>query len=310
MTIRIDCHCDTPQFLLKHDSLNEVAEAALDFQGLRQYLDMAFYSIWVNQDEFADKEPEHFALIFNRLVKDICSQPDIHILREKEQLDNLLNGEKLLVLAMEGAAPLGRNCEHLDGYFDLGLRSIGLTWNQANTYASGIDKIGGLSEAGHDLVRRCNKMGILLDAAHLNDEGFEDLLEASSQPFIVTHTVCRSLNNTFLRSLTDEQMLALKAKGGVMGITFVPDFLGGKGGMEDLCRHIEYSVELIGSEHVALGSDFDGCEPVCELNEVKCLPAIYAELEQRGMSFRDIANVQGGSVFALLKRVMPSQKHK
>jgi membrane dipeptidase len=90
----------------------------------------------------------------------------------------------------------------------------------------------------------------------------------------------------------------------VAGITLVPDFLGGDS-IDDVCRHIEYAVELMGSEHVAIGSDFDGAQLVRGINGVQDFPLLLARLSERGMAAADVENVGGESMRRLLTQVLP-----
>ena len=155
-------------------------------------------------------------------------------------------------------------------------------------------------------MARCNRMGVLLDGAHASHAAFADLLQVSRQPIIDSHTVCAAFGDDFGRALTDEELRALAAQGGVACITFVADFLGENGSMDRLCEHIEYAVRLIGSDHVGLGADYDGAQLNPELAGVQFLPALYRRLAQRGMSEEKLNDVKGNSVRRLLQQVLPA----
>lgn len=303
--MRIDCHCDTALWLLKSPSLLCLPEAHQDYQRISRYLDLAFMDIFINENEYAHEMPEMFQQVLNLLLADIAKHRDLVCpLLWREQLDKP-SGQTLLLIAAEGAASLGRECQFLEQYYAAGLRLIGLTWNGANRYAGGCASSDGLTDEGQLLVAHCNQLGILLDGAHLNRRSFWQLLEQSRQPIIVSHTCCDALYH-HRRNLDDEQILALAEQDGVVGVTFVPDFLGGAGDLTRLCEHIEHAVTLVGSSHVALGSDFDGCTPVAELNGLEKLPLLYDTLAKRGMATEDIANIAGKSVMNLLRKILPS----
>lgn len=225
--LRADCHADTALWLLEQPSLEFLPEAHQDYRRISEHLDLAFLAIYLDEAEHATDAPQHFSRLFGRLTADIaahCHLVEPLLWREQLAREDIAL-PKLLLLGAEGASGLGEDSQNLDDYYQTGLRFIGLTWNYANAYASGSAAEGGLSKAGRRLVERCNAKGILLDAAHLNSASFWDLAEASSAPFIVSHTCCASLN-PHCRNLEDSQMLALAELGGVMGITFVPVFLG------------------------------------------------------------------------------------
>ena len=302
--IRIDCHCDTALWLLKQPSLLELPQAQQDLRRICRYLDVCFMGIFVNEAEHPQNTPQIFQQVLQLLRSDIAKHNDMVMpLLYREQLQQPLS-PKLLLIGAEGAAGLGEDCEFLEQYYQAGLRLIGPTWNNANRYAGGCASDQGLSKEGKRLVRLCNERGILLDGAHLNRRSFWQMLELSEQPIIVSHTCCAALQ-PHQRNLNDSQLIALAKRGGVAGITFVPDFLGGAGDLPRLCEHIEHAVSLIGSEHVALGSDFDGCDPVTELGDLSKLPLLYQTLRERGMKEKDLDNLAGASVLKLLQKVLP-----
>ena len=304
--MRIDCHNDLVGFLRNEPSLEQLPQAHLDFERLRQYLDCSFFAVFVDQKKYADDVSGEFSRLLQALTADIAAAPGLELLLRKSQLEQDEPADKLILLSMEGAAPLGPDGERLKEYFAAGLRALGLTWNYATPYAGGAKEGGGLTAAGRRLVARCNSMGVLLDGAHASHAAFADLLRESRQPIIDSHTVCAAFGDDFGRALTDEELRGLAAQGGVACITFVADFLGENGSMDRLCEHIEYAVRLIGSDHVGLGADYDGAKLNPELAGVQFLPALYQRLAQRGMSMKELNDVKGNSVRRLLQQVLPA----
>ena len=303
--MRIDCHNDTVGFLRNNSSLERLSGAHLDFERLRTYLDCSFFAVFIDQKKYAADPSGEFSHMLELLKADIAAAPGLELLLGGSQLEADPPEKSLILLSMEGAAPLGDDGERLDEYFAAGLRALGLTWNHATAYAGGAREGGGVTAAGRRLIRRCNELGILLDGAHASHAAFSDLLRESRRPIIDSHTVCAAFGDGFGRALTDEELRALAAKGGVAAITFVADFLGAGGSMDRLCEHIEYAVSLIGSEHVGLGADYDGADLAPELAGVQLLPSLYARLRQRGMAEEDLDNVKGNSVRRLLRQVLP-----
>lgn len=317
--MRVDCHADTALWLLEKPSLMDLPEAHQDYRRICACLDLAFLAIFIDEGKHPHDTPRLFRNVLSLLGNDILAHKDqVLPLLYREQLsncdqlsslDSAICLPKLILLGAEGAAGLGMDSEFLDEYYDAGLRFIGPTWNYANKYAGGCATDFGFTQEGLKLIDACNRKGILLDGAHLNQSSFWQLIANSKLPIIISHTCCAGLYE-HRRNINDEQMIALAKKNGVMGITFVADFLGGAGDLKRLCEHIEYAVALIGSQHVALGSDFDGCQPHEELAGVEKISSIYKKLSSRGMDDKDIANIAGLSVVALLKKVLPSCKNK
>lgn len=301
--MRVDCHCDTALFLRDYDSLAILPEAHMDYRRLREQLDLAFFAIFIHEHDYERREAEEFHRILLRLTADITSQADLKLLLRREQLHE--PQQPLILIGMEGAAPLGTDGEFLETYFQQGLRCLGLAWNFANRYAGGAFASGGVTEEGRRLIAACNRLGVLLDAAHLNDESFADLLALSTASFIDSHTVCAALCDDYPRAISDQQMMDLAEHGGVVGITMVSDFLGNGGGLRQFCRHVAYAVSLLGSEHVAIGGDYDGCDLPTELAGIQHLPEVYQCLRQQGLSETDLELVSGESVRRLLLQVLP-----
>jgi len=303
--MRIDCHNDTQLFLREKPSLIRLPEAHLDYERMERYLDLAFFALWIEQKEFAPVLSETFRQSWDRLRADMAVNSNIRLLTHKEQL--LDPNAPMALLCMEGAEPLGDTDASLDQLYAEGLRLIGMTWNYDTRYAGGAFETGGITEAGEKLIRRCNELGILLDGAHLNDGSFDRLVELSSQPVIDSHTVCRSLCSDYPRSISDAQLEELAEKGGVASICMVPDFLGGTKDLREFCRHVDYAVKLIGSEHVGIGADYDGTAMTEDMAGVEKLPEVYKALKKQGLTEEELANVAGDSVKRLLLQVLPER---
>lgn len=164
-----------------------------------------------------------------------------------------------LLLAMEGAEPLGNSPDLLDIFEALGVRMISLTWNRRNAFADGVGESAnsGLSRLGRMLVDRIVELGIILDLAHASERTFWEALErAGGSPVMVSHAACKSIHDT-ARNLSDEQLEALAASGGVLGVMQLPMAIGpGRPVIDRVVDHIDRAVQVMGVEHVGLGGDF------------------------------------------------------
>jgi membrane dipeptidase len=167
----------------------------------------------------------------------------------------------------------------------LGVRSIGLTWNNANLCADGIgEKRGaGLSSFGEEVVKLNNSHQVLTDLSHLSVQGYWDVIDLARYP-IATHSNAKKICG-HRRNLDDEQLRALFQKESLLGIVYNPPFIKleeGPSSIEDLLVHIEHMLLLGGENHIALGSDFDGIETfVEELSDASLHQNLIHELENR-----------------------------
>jgi membrane dipeptidase len=145
----------------------------------------------------------------------------------------------------------------------------------------------GLTDAGKALVRRCNRLGILLDLSHLNERGFWDVAETSDAPLVATHSCAHAICPSS-RNLTDEQLDAIGKSGGVVGVNFSVGFIRPDAEMvpdtplTQIVHHVSYIAKRIGVDHVAIGSDFDGATVPNELHDVTGLPKLVAALRDDG----------------------------
>lgn len=211
------------------------------------------------------------------------------------------------ILGLEGAEALDASIGVLRQFYRLGVRNVGLAWNHRNAACDGTSETrsrGGLTNFGVQVVETCNQLGMLIDVSHLSSVGLEDVLAISRQPIIASHSNARALCD-HVRNLTDGQLEAIAANGGVVGVTFVDAFLrdNGRPGVDDVVRHIEYMLTRIGADHVAIGSDFDGCTPPPELADVTRYPAITMRLQARGHSETTIRKILGGNFLRVFEAV-------
>jgi membrane dipeptidase len=208
-----------------------------------------------------------------RVAIELHAQLEVLGLPIARSVDDFAPGRVTAIVHLEGAEPLSPDLSDLDEWYDRGLRSIGLVWSRANAFAEGVpfafpsssDTGPGLTEAGSALVRACNERGILVDCSHLNRRGFLDVAALSEAPLVATHSNAHALCAAS-RNLDDEQLDAIAASGGVVGVNFAVEFLRADGSndtatpLDDVCRHVDHLVARMGIDHVAFGSDYEGAE--------------------------------------------------
>lgn len=200
-----------------------------------------------------------------------------------------------LLLSVEGGEILGSDLFMLDIIYNLGVRSLCLTWNERNAIGDGVGERtdSRLTDFGINVIQRMNRLGMVIDISHLNERGFWHVREVSLQPFIASHSgaykVC-----AHPRNLKDEQIKALAEAKGVIGVNFCPDFLrdNGQAGIDDVVRHICYIAEIGGIDCIGLGSDFDGIPAVPEgLEGIEKVPALSSKLRQAGFKEEEIEKI-------------------
>jgi membrane dipeptidase len=232
------------------------------------------------------------------------AQRDLTIVRTIADLEQCLDGgEPGAILHFEGAEPIEPGLGNLDAWIERGVRSLGIVWSRPNAFGCGVpfhypgtpDVGPGLTDAGRELVRACNERGVMLDLAHLNERGFFDVAALSSAPLVVSHSAAHSLA-PMPRSLTDEELDAIGDSGGLVGVVFDTVMTRSDGELEFdtaldvIAGHIEYIAERIGIEHVALGSDFDGCYPPAALDDASKMQALLEVLRWDDDELRALAH--------------------
>jgi membrane dipeptidase len=213
-------------------------------------------------------------------------------------------GKIASVLSIENGDPLAGDLAALDGFYAAGVRMMSLTWNASNALGDGAsgDLHGGLTEFGRRVLRRMNTLGIVVDVSHLSEASFWDALKVTRGPVIASHSNASSVH-PHARNLTDDQLRAIARRGGVVGVTFVPRFLGGAT-LAHVLKHIDHMVRVMGADHVAIGSDFDGFRrPPDGLEDASHLPNLTAGLVWRGYSEDAIRKIMGGNAMRVFRTI-------
>ena len=243
---------------------------------------------------------EEAARIAEELFAALCALP----VTRATSADDFRDGQVTAIVHMEGAEPIAADLSNLEEWYDRGLRSIGLVWSRPNDFAEGVpfrfpsspDTGPGLTAAGRELVQACNRLGILVDLSHLNEAGFWDVAGLSDAPLVATHSNAHALCAAS-RNLLDTQLDAIRDSNGIVGVNFAVTFLREDGSLvpetpiTEIVRHIDYLVQRMGIDHVALGSDFDGAVMPEELGGAAGLQKLVAALRAAGYDDDAIAKI-------------------
>ena len=206
------------------------------------------------------------------------------------------NGDKIAtVLTVEGGEGINGEAANLRLFHRLGVRAMNLTWNFTNELASPAMRRAnkGLTDRGREIVREMNRLGMAVDVSHLSDAGIDELLTLSERPIFASHSNMRSICSQ-KRCLKDEHVKAIAEMGGVVGINYYPNHLSDAGTacIEDIVRHIAYGAELVGPEHICLGSDFDGMTHYPEdMKTWRDVPNLLEALTKAGFSEDEVRRI-------------------
>ena len=238
------------------------------------------------------------------------SDGKLQIIRTKSDLQNLLSERsknKDLVgglLAIEGLHALEGKLENLQKVYDAGYRVMGLTHffdNEVGGSSAGIDQRG-LTAFGRDVIVKMNQMDITIDLAHASNELIKDVLELTTKPIVVSHTGVKGTYES-PRNLSDDQLRAIAAKGGVVGIGFWDGAVGSPQ-TTDIVKAMRHAVDIIGIDHVCLGSDWDG--GTTTLFDAANIWVLTEALMNGGFSNEEIYKIMGGNQIEFLKNNLPS----
>ncbi|GAA3543132.1 membrane dipeptidase [Amycolatopsis ultiminotia] len=258
--------------------------------------------------------------------RQLLARPDRYVLARTadDVREAKATGRLAVAFDLEDTNPLGGRVDLVRTYYDLGVRTMLLTYNQRNAAGSGChdESDGGLTEFGREVVAEMNRVGMVVDAAHCSYRTSMDVFAASTAPVVLSHTAVRAVHD-HERNVWDDQLLACAATGGVVGINGVGMFLGANdASTEALVRHVDHAVKLLGWEHVGLGLDYcfdqigdelaanPGLFPASysqwdrlEFIEPERLLAIGAALLDRGHAPEAVEGILGGNFLRVVEKV-------
>ena len=331
--LTLDTHCDTPMFFPQNPNfatrdekilvdLPKMTEGRLDATIMVCYLpqpkegqlfqdniDMA--ALVGHQDIIGPKA--YADLIFNK-IEEIVGQNHNHLAlaRTPEELwKNKRAGKKSIMLGIENGLALEGDIRNVDYFKQRGVVYITLCHNGDNDIcdsARGTQTHGGVSSLGAEIIAEMNRKGVMVDLSHAAESSFYDALQISKQPIVCSHSSARALCD-HPRNLTDDQMRALAKAGGVCQVTLYHGFLvkDSNGPTEasilDAMKHLDHAIDVMGIDHVGLGTDFDGDGGVCGLADASELTLFTRQLLKRRYSEADIQRIWGGNFLRVMQQV-------
>ncbi len=309
--ITLDTHCDTPMLFpqnIRFDCRDPriLVDLHKMTDGRQTAVTMAAYlpqTLEENPKEYADN-------IFNTIEK-IISENSNYIAQARTPEDIELNrraGKRSILFAIENGLALNHDIRNVEHFARRGVTYITLCHNGDNDLCDAASRTtnthGGVSQFGAEVIKEMNRLGILVDLSHGGEKSFYDALEISKTPIVCSHSSCRALCD-HQRNLTDDQMRALARKGGVAHITLYPGFLrkDGEATILDALEHLKHAIDIMGIEHVGLGTDFDGDGGVPGLADSSEMLNFTRHLLRRRYTDEDIEKIWGGNWLRLMRQV-------
>lgn len=220
----------------------------------------SIFVIWVDPPHDVDYASRtHQIMAAARSEISCCDS--IRIVHNYEEMMSAINDGKIYIfIGAEGMAYVGDDLSRIDEYYEFGVRECMLTWNEENSLGAGASsgQAHGLTELGKQAVRKIQDLGMILDVSHLNEAGFWDLIDLAHTPVIASHSNASALCPA-ARNLTDDQLRAIAATGGVVGLNAYNQFISSdprKTTVERLAEHAYHMIDIMGIDHVGLGFDF------------------------------------------------------
>ena len=313
--LTLDTHCDTPMFFPQDINFATRDKRILvDLPKMTEgMLDATIMVSYIPQD-MEGSAFDYANGIFNKIetiVNDNAHR--VALARTPQQLlQNKLSGKKSIMLGIENGKALEGNIRNIRHFANRGVVYITLCHNGDNDIcdsARGSQTHGGVSEFGAKVIRKMNELGLMVDLSHAAESSFYDALQISKQPIVCSHSSARALCN-HPRNLTDQQMRALAQKGGVCQITLYHGFLRSEGEATilDAMAHLDHAIQVMGIDHVGLGTDFDGDGGVRGLADASELSLFTRQLLLRRYSESDIQQIWGGNFLRVMQQVQGAAK--
>ena len=314
--LTLDTHCDTPMFfpdgvqIGQRDTrilvdLHKMDEGRQDATIMVAYLPQPTENPTAYADHIFDQIEAH--------VRDNAHA--VALARTPDDLwHNKRQGLKSIMLGIENGIALDGQLSNLRHFADRGIVYMTLCHNGDNDIcdsAKGTKTHGGVSDFGREVIAEMNRLGILVDLSHAAESSFYDALELSRVPIVCSHSSARALCD-HPRNLTDDQMRALAAKGGVAQTTIYHGFLRqhGEATILDVMAHLEHAIEVMGIDHVGLGTDFDGDGGVRGLASSSDLLQFTIQLLARRFSEADIQKIWGGNFLRVMAQAQAQRNLK
>jgi len=313
----IDSHCDTPMKFTENFNFGQRhEEVKVDLPKMQEGREDAIFMVAYLHQEARDEASSLAATqkavdILYRIVEQVkLNENQVGIAYNVNDLIYLKNaGKKAIFLAIENGYAIGKDLGNLSMFKEMGITYITLCHNGSNDIcdsAKGEAEHNGLSPFGREVVKEINRLGIIIDISHAGDKTVQDVLELSNAPIIASHSSARALCD-HPRNLTDDQIKAIAAKGGVVQVCLYNSFLSKQPAptILDAVAHINHIVQLVGIDHVGIGTDFDGddTEKLIGCRAANEVINLTVELLRQGYTEEELHKLWGDNLLRVLNTV-------
>lgn len=318
--VTLDSHTDTPMIFPGHFNIGEKQGGKVNLPFMEEgRIDAAFMVAYIPQGERDEASLAKATAYAEERLKEVIRQEQLNTTRMgiARTPDDLLRlkqaGKKAIFLGIENGYALGKDVNNVRKFRDMGVSYITLCHNGDNDLcdsARGKGEWKGLSPLGKQMVAEMNRLGVMVDISHAAESTFYDVLACSRYPIIASHSSARALCN-HPRNLTDDQLKAIAGQGGVVQLCLYKGFINEeaeKASVSDAIRHINHMVDLIGVEHVGIGSDFDGDGELIGCRASNELINITMHLLKEGYSETDISRIWGGNFLRVMRQVQSARQ--
>jgi len=274
-------------------------------------VDAQMFVVWVNPNAYLSISYQKALQFFDAFDNQVAlNSTKIAQARTTDDIFQINAQNKLAgVLVVEGGHVIENDLEKLKELYRRGMRYLTITWNNSTNWATSAEDsrstTRGLSDFGKQVIRMLDSLGVIIDVSHVGIKTIEDILATTQYPIIASHSGVRALRNHY-RNLYDNQIVAIANSGGVIGVVFYPYFLASSGTttINTVIKHIDYIVNLVGIDHVAIGSDYDGIgsTPV-GLEDVSKLPDLTLALLKHGYSNAEVKKILGENFLRVFQQV-------
>lgn len=331
----IDMHCDTILGLLEKEDRNLESslyenDLCVDIQKLQRgdYLVQNF-ALFTDQKSVEIPESQTMRL-YDKYCRELEKYADwiapVYSFQDIEE--NAKNHKISSLLTLEDGGVVFDDLAMLRNYYRMGVRMIALTWNYENgigypnlsmeetnhdyklaNFLQRVDTVRGLTDFGIQYIQEMERLGMIIDVSHLNDAGFYDVLEYTTKPFVASHSNARSICPV-ARNMSDDMIMELAKRGGVMGLNFCGDFLAlhdkpnGPSQIEDMVTQIEYIKNLAGIDVIGLGTDFDGISSKLEIEDASKMYLLADALREHGFTQEEIDKIFYKNVYRVYQEVL------
>ena len=313
----IDTHIDTPVCTNHPEDDYGVEKGQVTFPLMKKGgLDAALFAVYIEQgprdaqslQKAVDYVKNEFLLFGKHL--DSNSNVAAQAFDSEDFLKYKAQGKRIVMFSIENGYAIGKDLSNLDMFYDMGVRAITLSHNYNNDICDAsrdsVADWNGLSPFGEQVVARMNELGMIIDLSHTSTSTLFDVIEKSKAPVIASHSAVRKLRN-HARNLWDDESRALAGHGGLVQVAAEKYFLSAtapkKATVKTFVDHVDYVRNLVGIEHVGIGTDFDGGGGLVDLRNAGDMKNITVEMLRRGYTHDEIKMFWGGNFLRLLRQV-------